>query len=122
MDIVLDPSRHEEFEQLLEEADYTEQSLVQAAFSNKHFDIDKLNTQVMTLAKTLAGFQASYEVLVNRKFRITSYNVCYTKLLRWKIISFSRHDTIPPKGYKDVYYGVTAPNAKGPLAVSYNFV
>ncbi len=35
----------------------------------------------------------------------------------WKIISFSRHDTIPPKGYKDVYYGVTAPNAKGPLAV-----
>lgn len=35
----------------------------------------------------------------------------------WKVVAFSRHDTIPPKGYKDVYYGVTAPQAKGPLAV-----
>ena len=35
----------------------------------------------------------------------------------WKVIAFSRHDTIPPKGYKDVYYGVAAPQAKGPLAV-----
>jgi hypothetical protein len=35
----------------------------------------------------------------------------------WKVIAFSRHDTIPPKGYKDVYYGVAAPQAKGPLSV-----
>lgn len=35
----------------------------------------------------------------------------------WEIIAFARNDTIPPKGYKDVYYGVTAPQAKGPLAV-----
>ncbi len=27
----------------------------------------------------------------------------------WKVQSFSRHDTIPPKGYKDVYYGLAAP-------------
>ncbi|MBU0965685.1 MAG: cytochrome c family protein [Proteobacteria bacterium] len=35
----------------------------------------------------------------------------------WKVISFSRHETIPPKGYKDVYYGLAAPQAKGPLSV-----
>jgi hypothetical protein len=27
----------------------------------------------------------------------------------WVVTAFSRHDTIPPKGYKDVYYGVTPP-------------
>lgn len=26
----------------------------------------------------------------------------------WKIVSFSRHDTIPPKGYREVYYGLTS--------------
>lgn len=35
----------------------------------------------------------------------------------WEIVSFSRQDTIPPKGYKDVYYGVSAPQAKGALVV-----
>jgi hypothetical protein len=29
----------------------------------------------------------------------------------WVITAFSRHDTIPPKGFKDVYYGVTAMDA-----------
>lgn len=27
----------------------------------------------------------------------------------WVVTSFSRHDTIPPKGYKDVYYGLCMP-------------
>lgn len=35
----------------------------------------------------------------------------------WVITSFSRHDTIPPKGYKDVYYGLTAPPAARKLTV-----
>ena len=35
----------------------------------------------------------------------------------WEIVSFSRQETIPPKGYKDVYYGVSAPQAKGALVV-----
>jgi hypothetical protein len=26
----------------------------------------------------------------------------------WMVTSFSKHDTIPPKGYKDVYYGLSA--------------
>jgi len=28
----------------------------------------------------------------------------------WVVTSFSRHDTIPPKGYKDVFYGITVPD------------
>jgi len=35
----------------------------------------------------------------------------------WEVIAFARHDTIPPKGYKDVYYGVPAGSGKGPLSV-----
>ena len=35
----------------------------------------------------------------------------------WKVIAFSRHDSIPPKGYKDVYYGVSAESGQGPLAI-----
>lgn len=35
----------------------------------------------------------------------------------WQLVSFSRHDSIPPKGYKDVYYGLTAPEASGQVAV-----
>ncbi|WP_306533004.1 cytochrome c family protein [Geobacter sp.] len=27
----------------------------------------------------------------------------------WKVVGFSKHDTIPPKGWKEVYYGLTAP-------------
>jgi hypothetical protein len=27
----------------------------------------------------------------------------------WVVTSFSRHDTIPPRGYRDVYYGISAP-------------
>jgi len=27
----------------------------------------------------------------------------------WVVTSFSRHDTIPPRGYKDLFYGITAP-------------
>ena len=35
----------------------------------------------------------------------------------WEIVSFSRHDTIPPKGYRDVYYGVT-PQDTSPLTLT----
>jgi hypothetical protein len=28
----------------------------------------------------------------------------------WAVTAFSRHETIPPKGYKDVYYGLTVPD------------
>ncbi len=28
----------------------------------------------------------------------------------WEIISFSKHDTIPPKGYREVHYGISSEN------------
>lgn len=30
----------------------------------------------------------------------------------WEIVAFSRHDTIPPKGYREVYYGLTTESEK----------
>jgi hypothetical protein len=27
----------------------------------------------------------------------------------WKVTGFSKHESIPPKGWKDVYYGMAAP-------------
>jgi len=35
----------------------------------------------------------------------------------WVITAFSRHDTIPPKGYKDLYYGINSGKAKGKITV-----
>lgn len=35
----------------------------------------------------------------------------------WIITAFSRHETIPPKGYRDVHYGITAP--KGTAKVTF---
>ena len=35
----------------------------------------------------------------------------------WVITSFSRHDTIPPRGYKDVYYGFAPPTSLKTLKV-----
>jgi hypothetical protein len=35
----------------------------------------------------------------------------------WVVTSFSRHDTIPPKGYKDVYYGISAPQGVKKIVV-----
>ncbi|MDA3833318.1 MAG: multiheme c-type cytochrome [Spirochaetales bacterium] len=32
----------------------------------------------------------------------------------WEIVAFSRHDTIPPKGYREVYYGL---NHDGPVTL-----
>jgi hypothetical protein len=35
----------------------------------------------------------------------------------WVITSFSRHDTIPPKGFKEVYYGINSPAGVKNVAV-----
>ncbi|MHB8788788.1 MAG: multiheme c-type cytochrome [Desulfobulbaceae bacterium] len=35
----------------------------------------------------------------------------------WVVTSFSRHETIPPKGYKDVYYGLSASPAAGDVTI-----
>lgn len=36
----------------------------------------------------------------------------------WIVTSFSRHDTIPPKGYKDVYYGLNVPHGIKKVAIT----
>ena len=35
----------------------------------------------------------------------------------WVVTSFSRHDTIPPRGYKDVYYGIHPQQTTSPITV-----
>ncbi len=35
----------------------------------------------------------------------------------WVVTSFSRHDTIPPRGYKDVYYGISAPQGSKTIMI-----
>jgi len=35
----------------------------------------------------------------------------------WEIVSFSKHDTIPPKGYREVYYGLTS-NGDSPVTLN----
>ena len=35
----------------------------------------------------------------------------------WEIVSFSKHDTIPPKGYRDAHYGLTS-NGDGPITLN----
>lgn len=35
----------------------------------------------------------------------------------WEVTAFSRHDTIPPRGYRDVYYGITAPESANAVTV-----
>ena len=35
----------------------------------------------------------------------------------WVVTSFSRHDTIPPRGYKDVYYGIAVPKGAKSLTI-----
>jgi hypothetical protein len=46
------------------------ETLRQRAFTNKREQLLRLDEQVALKAKTLAGFQASYEVLVNRKLNV----------------------------------------------------
>ena len=35
----------------------------------------------------------------------------------WVVTSFSRHDTIPPKGFRDVFYGLAAPQDSSKIMV-----
>jgi len=35
----------------------------------------------------------------------------------WVVTAFSRHDTIPPKGYRDVFYGVASSSGAGSINV-----
>lgn len=57
----------DEFIELLEEHKLTMETLTQRATADCLDDLENLDQMFALNAKTLAGFQASYEVLVNRK-------------------------------------------------------
>jgi hypothetical protein len=57
----------DEFNELLQKQNLTLESLNQKAFTKSRQELESLDQMIALKAKTLAGFQASYEVLVNRK-------------------------------------------------------
>ena len=57
----------DEFNELLGEHNLTMETLTQKAMASSRSVFESLDQMVALNAKTLAGFQASYEVLVNRK-------------------------------------------------------
>lgn len=56
-----------DFANLLAEQNYSLESLIQKAMDTCRDRFEKLDEMIALKAKTLAGFQGSYEVLVNRK-------------------------------------------------------
>jgi hypothetical protein len=60
----------DEFHDLLKEHNLTLDSLSQKVFAESRSTLENLDQMIALKAKTLAGFQASYEVLVNRKINI----------------------------------------------------
>jgi hypothetical protein len=54
-------------DELLQKQNLTLESLNQKAFAKSRQVLESLDQMIALKAKTLAGFQASYEVLVNRK-------------------------------------------------------
>lgn len=60
----------DEFNELLQEQNLTLDSLNQKALAKTRQALEGLDQMIALKAKTLAGFQASYEVLVNRKNNI----------------------------------------------------
>ncbi len=57
----------DEFNELLGEQNLTMETLTQKAMANSRSVFENLDQMIALNAKTLAGFQASYEVVVNRK-------------------------------------------------------
>jgi len=57
----------DEFNRLLDEHNLTMETLTQKAMANSRSVFESLDQMIALNAKTLAGFQASYEVVVNRK-------------------------------------------------------
>lgn len=60
----------DEFNELLQNQNLTLESLNQKAFAKSRQALESLDQMIALKAKTLAGFEASYEVLVNRTVNI----------------------------------------------------
>lgn len=70
MEVLFTNGVDDEFHDLLKEHNLTLDSLSQKAFAESRLALENLDQMIALKAKTLAGFQASYEVLVNRKINI----------------------------------------------------
>ena len=70
MEVLFANGVDDEFHDLLKEHNLTLDSLTQKAFAESRQALENLDQMIALKAKTLAGFQASYEVLVNRKINI----------------------------------------------------
>lgn len=70
MDALFANSIDDEFNELLQKQNLTLDSLNQKAFAKSRQALESLDQMIALKAKTLAGFQASYEVLINRKINI----------------------------------------------------
>lgn len=60
----------DEFNELLDEHNLTMETLTQKAMANSRSVFESLDQMIALNAKTLAGFQASYEVVANRKINV----------------------------------------------------
>jgi hypothetical protein len=92
----------DEFNELLGEHNLTIETLTQKAMASSRSVFENLDQMIALNAKTLAGFQASYEVVVNRKVnaeRIRLQNALMQRDLG--AIENESTPTEPPNGHKD---------------------
>ncbi len=93
---------NDEFDELLGEHNLTMETLTQKAMASSRSVFENLDQMIALNAKTLAGFQASYEVVVNRKVnaeRIRLQNALMQRDLG--AIENVPPTTEPPNGLKD---------------------
>lgn len=92
----------DEFNELLGEHNLTMETLTQKAMTNSRSVFENLDQMIALNAKTLAGFQASYEVVVNRKVNAERMRLQNALMLR-DLGAIENEPTItePPNGRKD---------------------
>lgn len=92
----------DEFTGLLDEHNLTIETLTQKAMANSRSVIENLDQMIALNAKTLAGFQASYEVVVNRKVNAERMRLQNALMQRdLGAIENDPHPTQPKNGNKD---------------------
>lgn len=92
----------DEFNELLGEHNLTMETLTQKAMASSRSVFENLDQMIALNAKTLAGFQASYEVVVNRKVNAERMRLQNALMQRdLGAIENEPTTTEPPNGRKD---------------------
>ena len=92
----------DEFHELLGEHNLTMETLTQKAVASSRSVFENLDQMIALNAKTLAGFQASYEVVVNRKVNAERMRLQNALMQRdLGAIENKPTSTEPPNGRKD---------------------